>query len=92
MILIADESCRGMEPEIRPGDKLEIEKKQEVENNDIALLCLDGEMKLRKVKSVPSGIWLCAENPAIAPEFIADEEAARVQILGKVVQVTRKYA
>lgn len=92
MILIADESCRGMEPEIRPGDKLEIKKDQRVETGDIALVCLDGDIKLRKVKNVSSGVWLCAENPAIAPEFIAEEEAARVQIMGKVIQVTRKYA
>ena len=84
--------CNGMQPEIEPGDILIIDADSEsVKDGDIALLLLDGNRTVRRLKHIDGGVWLIPSNNAFADEFIATEEMGRVCILGKVTERRRKY-
>lgn len=84
--------CNGMQPEIEPGDILIIDADSEsVKDGDIALLLLDGNRAVRRLKHIDGGVWLIPSNNAFADEFIATEEMGRVCILGKVMERRRKY-
>ena len=84
--------CNGMQPEIEPGDILIIDADSEsVKDGDIALLLLDGNRAVRRLKHIDGGVWLIPSNNAFADEFIATEEMGRVCILGKVTERRRKY-
>lgn len=92
--IIADlQMCNGMQPEIEPGDILITNADSEsVKDGDIALLLLDGNRAVRRLKHIDGGgVWLIPSNNAFADEFIATEEIERVCILGKVTERRRKY-
>lgn len=74
------------------GDILIIDADSEsVKDGDIALLLLDGNRAVRRLKHIDGGVWLIPSNNAFADEFIATEEMGRVCILGKVMERRRKY-
>lgn len=90
MVTVADkETCRGMNPEIQPGDRLTIERNSNIKENDIVLLLLDGEPKLSRIKKAISGVWLVPSNPAFLPEFVADID--KIRIIGRVSQRIRSF-
>lgn len=90
MVTIADiETCRGMQPEIQPGDRLTIERNVNIKENDIVLLLLNGEPKLSRIKFIQSGVWLMFTNPAYLAEFIPAVD--KIRIIGKVTQRIRSF-
>ena len=47
---------------------------ESVKDGDIALLLLDGNRAVRRLKHIDGGVWLIPSNNAFADEFIATEE------------------
>lgn len=81
--------CKGdsmINARIYDGDIVCIKEQQEVQNGQIAAVCVDGEFEseatLKRVRYIKDGIMLEAANPKYDPFVFAGEDANRVRILG----------
>ena len=80
----------SMEPDIREGDLVLVRVQEAVESGECAVVLVDGEDGL--VKDVEIGkdhVTLCSKNPNYPPRVFVREEANRVRIVGKVVELKR---
>ena len=60
----------SMEPDIRPGDIVIVEKQEFVTNGDVAVVRVNGEdVTVKKVKQVADGLLLMPNNPEYEPTF-----------------------
>lgn len=86
---------RSMEPTLHEGDVVIVRQQPEVENGEIAIVLINGdEATVKEVKESPEGLTLIGHNVAIyTPHFYnrKEIEALPVQILGKVVELRRKF-
>lgn len=70
---------------IYPGDKVLVRRQDYVENNDIAVVIVNGdEATLKRVKYIEEAIILYPDNPKYDPMIFKAEE---VRIIGKVKKV-----
>ena len=84
----------SMEPRIMDGDVVIIRIQEDVENNEIAAVFVNGnEVTLKRIKKEENGIWLMPNNPAFTPIFYSKKECAElpVRILGKMVELRAKF-
>lgn len=84
----------SMEPKISSGDIVIVRKQEEVENGDIAIVCINGdEATCKKIKKTPEGVMLISLNPAYEPMFYTKKEVQilPVTILGRVVELRAKF-
>ncbi len=79
----------SMAPIILPGDLVLVRVQQRVARGEIAVALIDEEATLKRVYEEAGGLVLKGDNPSFSPLRFAPEEAAEVQILGKVVGVYR---
>ena len=79
----------SMAPGILPGDLVMVRVQQRVARGDIAVVLIDEEATLKRVYEEAGGLVLKGDNPSFTPLRFSPEEAAEVQILGKVVGVYR---
>lgn len=92
MIIAADfETCRGMEPEIKPGDIVQIETGAPIAESDIVLALIDGKPRFCRIKPISCGAWIVFSNNAYLPEFLPTEELEKISIKGKVTGTTQHY-
>ena len=80
----------SMEPDIREGDLVLVRVQEAVESGECAVVLVDGEDGL--VKDIEIGkdhVTLCSKNPNYPPRVFVREEANRVRIVGKVVELKR---
>ena len=80
----------SMEPDIREGDLVLVRVQEAVESGECAVVLVDEEDGL--VKDVEIGkdhVTLCSKNPNYPPRVFVREEANRVRIVGKVVELKR---
>lgn len=86
---------RSMEPTLHEGDVVIVRQQPEVENGEIAIVLINGdEATVKEVKESPEGITLIGHNVAIyTPHFYnrKEIESLPIQILGKVVELRRKF-
>ena len=86
---------RSMEPTLHEGDVVIVRQQPEVENGEIAIVLINGdEATVKEVKESPEGITLIGHNVAIyTPHFYNRKEIEElpIQILGKVVELRRKF-
>ena len=86
---------RSMEPTLHEGDVVIVRQQPEVENGEIAIVLVNGnDATVKEVKESPEGLTLIGHNVAIyTPHFYnrKEIEALPVQILGKVVELRRKF-
>lgn len=83
----------SMEPDIRPGDIVIVEKQEFVTNGDVAVVRVNGEdVTVKKVKQVADGLLLMPNNPAYEPTFFSADDVANlpVTIIGKVIEIRRR--
>ena len=83
----------SMEPDLRNGDIVIIEKQEYVENGQIAVVRVNGEdFTIKRVKLSPKGIMLIPSNPAYDPVFFDSDQVATlpVTIIGKVIEIRRR--
>jgi len=79
----------SMAPGILAGDLVMVRVQQRVARGDIAVVLIDEEATLKRVYEEAGGLVLKGDNPSFTPLRFSPEEAAEVQILGKVVGVYR---
>lgn len=86
---------RSMEPTFHEGDVVIVRQQPEVENGEIAIVLVNGsEATVKEVKESSDGITLIGHNvAAYTPTFYSRQEVADlpVQIIGKVVELRRKF-
>ncbi len=84
----------SMEPKISEGDVVIIRSQSDVQNGEIAIVCVNGnEVAIKKLSKHENGISLVSFNPTYAPMFYTKEEIAAlpITILGKVVELRAKF-
>lgn len=85
---------KSMEPKFSEGDAVIVRLQDDVDNNDIAVVIVDGsDAAVKKVKKYSSGISLISLNPAYEPMFFSNEEIETlpVRILGRVIELRAKF-
>jgi len=86
LLKVAGES---MAPLLLPGDLVMVRVQSRVARGEIAVVLIEEEATLKRVYEEAGGLVLKGDNPDFIPLRIPPEEAAEVQILGKVVGVYR---
>lgn len=84
----------SMEPLINDEDIVIVRQESDIESGDIAIVMVNGdEATCKKVVKHVSGISLVPLNPAYDPMFFPNEEieSKPVRIIGKVVELRRKF-
>lgn len=84
-------SCKGMDPEIMPDDKLIIEPYTHIDESKICLVCVGDEQKICRVLETACGVWLIFSNPVYHPEFIPMEKMGTFKIVGRIAKQVRNY-
>jgi hypothetical protein len=87
--------CRGASMigiGIQPNDLAIVRVQPDVNSGELAIVIIDGEEgTLKRVRKQEDAIVLEAANPDYPARSFAGKEMRRVQIIGKVVEVRRKY-
>lgn len=85
----------SMEPTLRDGDVVIVKKQPTVDSGDIAIILVNGnDATVKEIKESPSGITLIGHNVAVyTPKFYSNREIEElpIQIIGKVVEMRRKF-
>jgi repressor LexA len=85
----------SMEPKFIEDDIVIVKKQSYIESGDIAVVLVNGEeATLKKVIKQENGIMLVATNQDVyQPKFYSNDdiETLPVEIIGKVVELRRKY-
>lgn len=84
----------SMTPRIQDGDVVIVRQQPDIENGDVAIVCINGdEATCKQVKKHPEGISLIPFNNAYEVKFYTNKEAEAlpITILGKVVELRGKF-
>lgn len=85
----------SMEPTLRDGDVVIVKKQPTVDSGDIAIVLVNGnDATVKEIKESPAGITLIGHNVAVyTPHFYSnhDIESLPIQIIGKVIEMRRKF-
>lgn len=85
----------SMEPRLYDGDVVIVRRQPNVESGEIAIVLINGdEATIKQVKKEKNGIMLIGHNTAIyEPHFYNNEDIENmpVEILGKVIELRRKF-
>ncbi len=87
---VSDDS---MEPKFSKNDVAIVHKQKTAKTNDIALLSINGEPLIRKIKLTDDGILLIPSNPNYEILFFSNSElhTSDFEILGKIVELHCKF-
>lgn len=84
----------SMSPAFIEGDTVVVKKQNDCENNEIAIVIVNGEEgTIKKVRKTEQGIILQPLNPAYAPMIFTNEEikSIPITIVGIVKQLKREF-
>jgi len=84
----------SMSPAFVEGDTVVVKKQNDCENNEIAIVIVNGEEgTIKKVRKTEQGIILQPLNPAYAPMIFTNEEikSIPITIVGIVKQLKREF-
>ena len=85
----------SMDPTLKDGDVVIVREQPTVDSGDIAIVLVNGnDATAKEIKESPAGITLIGHNVAVyTPQFYSnhDIESLPVQIIGKVVEMRRKF-
>ncbi|MBP3447714.1 MAG: helix-turn-helix domain-containing protein [Clostridia bacterium] len=84
----------SMTPRIQDGDVVIVRQQPDIENGDVAIVCINGdEATCKQVKKHPEGISLIPFNNAYEVKFYtkSETESLPITILGKVVELRGKF-
>lgn len=84
----------SMAPKIQNGDVVIIRQQPDVENGEVAVVCINGEeATCKKIKKHDDGVSLVSYNPEYEPMFFTRKEVIELPlvVLGKVVELRRKF-
>lgn len=85
---------QSMEPRMLEGDVVIVRSQPMVENGEIAIVKVNGDMAtVKKVRFTSDGLMLVPLNPTFEPIFYTAAEVAElpVRIIGKVVELRAKF-
>lgn len=85
---------QSMEPKISDGDVVIIQKQDDCDSGDTAVVLVNGdEATVKRIKKEPAGIMLIPSNPAYEPKFYSNDEilSLPVRIIGKVIELRAKF-
>ena len=77
----------SMEPGYRIGDLALVRYQDDVEDGQIAVVCLDDEVTLKRVHHMKDGIMLISDNPKYAPKIIMADDVPNIHLTGRAVGV-----
>jgi len=80
----------SMSPKIENGDVILVRKQDSVENGSVAVVMIDDEAFVKKVRYGKDWIELHSFNPYYPVRRLEKEEAARVCVVGLVKEVCKK--
>ena len=76
----------SMEPRYMDGDYVYIRYQDDVDDGQIAAVCIDDSVTLKKVYHIPNGIYLVSENAAHHPPMTyTTDEVNNIHLLGLAV-------
>lgn len=76
----------SMEPHYLDGDYVYIRYQDDVEDGQVAAVCIDDTVTLKKVYHIPNGIYLVSENAAHHPPMTyTSENSNNIHLLGLAV-------
>lgn len=85
----------SMELTLKDGDVVIVKKQPTVDSGDIAIVLVNSDdATVKEIKESPAGITLIGHNAAVyTPQFYSnhDIETLPIQIIGKVVEMRRKF-
>ena len=77
------------------GDVVIVRRQDDVDSGDVAIILVNGNIPaVKEIKGSPAGITLIGHNVAVyTPHFYSnhDIESLPIQIIGKVVEMRRKF-
>ena len=76
---------------ILDGDIVVVRSQPEATSGEIIVALLDDEVTVKRFQKSPHGYALVPENEAYTPIILSPEAFARVQVLGRVTAVLRRY-
>lgn len=77
----------SMEPNYHIGDLALIHYQEDVEDGQIAVVCLDDEVTLKRVYHNQNGLMLISDNPKYAPMPVTSDEVNNIHLTGRAVGV-----
>ena len=85
--------CKGdsMSPTLVNGDLVLIRKQEDVENGQIAAVCVQNETTLKHVYHQERGLLLIADNPKYHPIFVPTDSDEEIIIHGLAVGYVRLF-
>lgn len=81
----------SMYPYICDGDTVIIRKNAEINNGDVAVILIDDEAVVKKVKLEPDKLTLISFNPEYQDRVFTAAEADRIKIIGKVISSQKNW-
>ena len=82
----------SMQPRIQEGDIVIASATEKPVSGDLVLASVDDrDAILRRLTIYENSIALFADNPAIPPEYIAENEKARLRIIGKIKELRAAF-
>ena len=84
----------SMTPSINNSDVVIVRQQEDAENGDIVIATINGnDAVCKRLKKYSDGISLISLNPAYEPLYfnVSDVQEAPVKIIGKVVELRRKF-
>lgn len=77
----------SMTPRYQKGDLVFIRYQDDVEDGQIAVVCLDDSVTLKRVYHVPGGLTLLSDNPKYPPQNYTAADIANAHLVGLAVGV-----
>ena len=77
----------SMAPRYQIGDLALIRYQDDLEDGQIAAICLDDLVTLKRVYHIPHGLQLISDNPKYAPQIYMDDEINNAHLVGIAVGV-----
>lgn len=91
-MVVMSVSGDSMEPEIRAGDTVLIDRGQdEVINRKIYAVGIEDTIFIKRVEKHPGKLVLCSDNRAYAPIYVGNDDIDKVRIIGRVLWSSREY-
>ncbi|MGI6263870.1 MAG: LexA family protein [Acutalibacteraceae bacterium] len=82
----------SMTPLINEGDLVLIRRQDRVDSGDYAVAVIDNEEgTVKQIRYLPDGIELHSVNPYYPPRRFRGDDAAKVRIVGRVMESKRKF-
>ena len=89
LLRVEGESMR--DAHILNGDMVLVRPQQSASNGEIVVAMIEDEATVKRFRKTAGRIELHPENPAFEPIVVDESDSRRVQIVGKVVSVLRRY-